>query len=219
MWEFLTSGPNLPFTVALTVMLALAFIEGAGLLVGAGFSHLLDSLFPDLDMEIEGPNLDGKFGFSKILGWLYIGKVPMLVILIVFLTSFGLIGLLLQSLSESLLGQMLPAVVMAFPALLLSLPVVRVSSRLLASVIPKDETSAVSESSFIGRVAIITIGVARRGLPAQARLRDQHNQPHYVFVEPDIDGEEYSSGTAVLLVRRAGRNFRVIRADHASLRE
>ena len=51
MFEFLTASANLPFTVALTVMLFIAFLEGVGTVLGFAFSSLLDSLLPDIDID------------------------------------------------------------------------------------------------------------------------------------------------------------------------
>jgi hypothetical protein len=75
---------------------------------------------------------------------------------------------------------------------------------------PKDETDAVSEQSFIGRVAVITLGNASHGSPAEAKLKDQHGQMHYVMVEPDLPNEAFSQGTAVILVRQKGAHFTAI---------
>jgi hypothetical protein len=75
---------------------------------------------------------------------------------------------------------------------------------------PKDETTAVSDASLVGRVGTIVIGVARAGNPAQARIHDEHGTAHYVMVEPD-GPETFATGTSVLLVRHvSGRRFHAI---------
>ncbi|MEZ5581571.1 MAG: DUF1449 family protein [Candidatus Competibacteraceae bacterium] len=40
-------------------------------------------------------------------------------------------------------------------------------------------------NQFIGRVAVITLGTAGYDSPAQAKLRDQHGQTHYIMTAPD----------------------------------
>ena len=40
---------------------------------------------------------------------------------------------------------------------------------------------------------------------------------HYVMVEPDLEGESFSSPSAVLLVRNAGAVFKVIANPNAAL--
>ena len=72
---------------------------------------------------------------------------------------------------------------------------------------PKDETEAVDSDTFIGRTAIVALGEASVGEPAQCRLKDQFGQNHYVMVEPDIEGVAFSQGATVLLVRREGGTF------------
>lgn len=73
-----------------------------------------------------------------------------------------------------------------------------------------DVTEVVSEDAFIGRVAMLTLGEARQGHPAQARLRDGWGQTHYVLVEPDEKESTFKQGDHVLLVRREGSVFRAI---------
>jgi hypothetical protein len=83
--------------------------------------------------------------------------------------------------------------------------------------VPRDETTAVSEDSLVGRVAVITLGVASSAAPAEGRVRDEHGQTHYVMVEPDIAGESFSAGSEVLLVKRAGARFFGIRNPSPAL--
>jgi hypothetical protein len=241
MIELLSAGANLPFLIALALMVTLAVLEGVGLLLGAGLSELLNHALPDLDVdldvdldadldvdadldleadvdaagaahggEIGGAHTADPSGWIRFLGWLHVGRVPVLALLVIFLTSFGLLGLLLQMLSRSLWGGFLPGVVASVAALFASLPVVRTAGGWMAWLVPKDETSVVSEVSFIGRVAVVTLGTARRGCPAQAKLRDRHGQTHYVLVEPDREGTVFETGSAVLLVERKGAVFEAI---------
>ncbi len=207
MWEFITATENLPFSVALAVMLALGLLEGVGMLLGAGLSGFIDSLLPDVNFHLDMPDVQSPGILSQVLGWLYVGKVPFLVVFIVLLTCFGIVGLILQSMVQSILGTLLPALLVTPFALALALPVTRVSVAGIARIMPRDETEAVSSNSFIGRVAIITIGTARKGYAAQARLNDEHGQTHYVMVEPDSSTEEFAYGSEVLLIEKEGPRF------------
>ncbi|HEX9801762.1 MAG TPA: YqiJ family protein [Gammaproteobacteria bacterium] len=210
MFEFLTAEGNLPFSIALLVMLLIAVLEGVSTLLGAGLSELLDTLVPGADVDIDAPDLDSSGSLSRLLGWLRFGQVPVLMLLVIFLTAFGLIGLMMQSAMMSAFGSMLPAAIAWLPATLAALPLVRTLGGALAHIMPKDETDAVSEQSFIGRVAVITLGNASHGSPAEAKLKDQHGQMHYVMVEPDLPNEAFSQGTAVILVRQKGAHFTAI---------
>ncbi len=221
MFEFVLESNNLPFSVSIALMLVIALLEGAGSLLGAGISGLLDGMLPDIDLDIDldAPDIDGPSGFTKLLGWLRIGQVPALMILIVFLTSFGLIGLALQSFCLSLTGVFLPGVVAVLPALLLALPVVRCMGGVMAKILPKDETYAVSETDFIGRVATVTLGRATKGNPTRAKLKDRFGTTHYVMVEPDSDSDTLQYGQAVILVARKGAVFSAILTTSESLTE
>lgn len=208
MIEFILASDNLPFSAAIGLMVAIGVLEGLGMILGLGLSAVLDHLIPSPDVNLN-VDLDASV-LTKLLGWLNFGRVPLLVLLIIFLTAFGLIGFMLQGTVFRLTGMLLPAALSTIPAVLLTLPIVRVIGKKLSKVMPQDESMAVSQKSFIGRVARVSKGVARRGLAAEARLQDQHGHFHYVLVEPDLEHVTFAAGSHVLLVRREGISFRVI---------
>ncbi len=218
MVELLTSGNNAPFTVALLVMFAIAIAEGAAMVLGAGLSETLDAMLPDIDLEVD-LDATGSSVFTRLLGWLHVGKVPILMILIVFLTAFGLIGLVMQSMVKGVTGFYLPAWFASAPALFLALPVVRVGAGALGAIMPNDETEAVSSNTFIGRTAVITLGEAKAGSPAEAKVIDEHGYSHYIMVEPDSEGVSFKQGSSVLLTENLGAVFRGIVSDSPGLRE
>lgn len=219
MLEFTLASENLPFSVALMVMFGIAMLEGVGMLLGLAISSLLETMLPDVDLDIDGPDIDSSTTLSHFLGWLRIGRVPLLILLIIFLTAFGLSGLFIQQTSIALTGYFLPSIIAVVPAIIISVPCVRLFGGLFERFLPQDETEAVSESSFIGRVAVITIGKAEQGSPAEARLKDQYRQNHYVMIEPDVNGEVLESGTKVLLVSQEGSIFKAIKNTNESLVE
>lgn len=193
---FLLVGDNLPFVAALVLMLLI----GAAELAGLG-----SSLVPDSDAGAD----------ASLLQWLNLGRLPLLLLLVVFLTGFGLIGLIGQRLVAAALGQPAPWFLATPLALAAALPVTRGAGRLFARYLPTEETTAVSTDSLVGRMAVIVTGDAKAGSPAQARARDHHNQPHYVMVEPDAAEEVFAQGETVILLRRAGATFFAIRGGPA----
>ncbi len=229
MLEFLAASQNMPFTVALTVMLGMAVLEGVATLLGAGMSSFLDALVPEVDMDVEldvdlGADTElGAFDvpaatpLSRVLGWLRVGEVPVLVLLVVFLTGFGLIGLTIQSFFISATGTLLPGIIASGVAFFLSMPVVRVFGGAIGKIIPKEETDAVSVKTLIGRIAVITIGNAKKGSPAEAKVKDQHGLTHYLMVEPEQEDVTFTSGTSVLLVKQEGSVFKVIENTNPAL--
>ncbi len=203
------ASANFPFTISLMVMLIIALLEGVTTLLGSGIFSFLDSLLPDIDMDIDmdAPNLDQAGHFTKFLAWIKIGEVPAIVLLVLLLTSFGLFGLAIQLLVQATAGFLLPALLVSFPAFFLALIVVRTCGTILSKVIPKDETDAVSEETFVGRLAVITIGRASVGNPAQAKLQDAFGQTHYIMVEPDCRESTFQQGQTVLILQRNGSIF------------
>lgn len=188
-----------PFTVATFLMLLIAVVEGIATVVGATLSEYLQHALPDHD--IHGP-------FDKVLGWLYVGKVPVLVLLVLFLAGFALTGFALNMASQRFLGSWVPMLISVPVAFIATLPMVRIFGAGLARVIPQDQTYAVSFESLVGRVATIVSGTARQGYPAQARVPNEHGQNLYVMVEPETEGMTFQRGERVLLTKQiAGNRF------------
>lgn len=228
MFAFLTADQNVPFTVALVVMFGIALLEGITMFFGVALSNVVDALLPEppevdiavdvsLDAGIDGVEVQSPNALSRLLGWLRIGQVPVLMLIVIFLTGFGLIGLGLQALTHNTMGFLWPPAVAAGAVLVMSLPVVRVFVGLLARVLPKDETDAVSVDSLVGRIATITIGEATVGRPAEARVRDMHGTTHYLMVEPDSRDASFSTGDQVLLLQRDGSVFKAIANPNPAL--
>lgn len=192
-----------PFSVAALVLLCIAVIEGMGLLTGLSLSAWLDHLLPEAD---------GLHGMSEVwLGWLHVGKVPLLILLALFLTAFSVIGFTASTLVKSLLGFYPPALFAAPLAFLGTLPVVRLSGAAIARLVPGDETSAETLDSLVGHVAIVINGRARIGFPAEARVKNKHGLTLYVHVEPDNNATTFNAGDSVLLVRQiSGSRFQAI---------
>jgi Inner membrane protein YqiJ, N-terminal/Inner membrane protein YqiJ, OB-fold len=204
----LLSAPNAPFLVAVALMIVIGALEGLSLIVGTGLSHHLDHLF-GAHLDVDHPG---------VLGWLHIGRAPILVLLVIFLMAFAISGLVLQWALNGVTGYPLPAWIASIFAAACALPVVRGLGGLIARAIPRDETTAVSEDSFVGRVARLTGESASEGRPAQAKLTDEHGQSHYFLVEPDAADVTFARGETILVVRRASSSlFKAIRNPRPDL--
>ena len=219
--EWIGRAGNAPFVIALLVMFGLTLVELIALFVGFSVNDAIDDFFvphahvetPHADIDtpqgdaahgLDTIHVDGPGMVARFLAWLYIGKVPVLMVLIVLLTVFGLVGLIAQGIVHSLTGTLAPAIIAAPLVLIGVLPVVRACTAGIHRILPSDETSAVDPSTFVGRTAFVTNGIARTGLPADARLLDQFGTEHHVLVEPDNAGETFAAGQIVLLVRQSG---------------
>lgn len=219
MIQFLLAGDNIPFSIAISLMIAIGILELAFSLFGAGLSSLIEAGLPDMspDASVDATGFEEATPLSRLLGWLRVGQVPLLVLFVVLLTAFGLVGLAGQYVSQMVLGFLMPWPIAAAGAAAASVPCTRTVGGWLGRIIPRDETEAVSEETFVGRIAIITTGTARGGHPAEARLQDQFKQTHYISVEPDDSGDTFPPGTAVLLVKRQGPLFKAIRNTNSAL--
>lgn len=205
-----TAPETVPFGVAFGILIGLAIVEGIGAFIASSPSTLLEHMLPDKDLDGDGI-IDGP------LGWLHVGKVPVLVLLILFLFGFSLCGYVVQIFARGILGGFLPTWLAAFPAFFMGLTTVRGLGALIAYIVPRDETSAVSDQTLIGRAGIVITGTARSGLAAQVRVRDAHGRAHYLMVEPDLLDDEFPEGTAVLIVKKVGACYRAIRNPHPDL--
>lgn len=188
------------------LIIALAVTEALGLLIGASALHW------DGDMVADQPDGFPDGFVAEVLGWLHVGKVPILVLLVIFLTVFAVAGFVSQFVARSALDHFVPLPAAMGLAFIIGIFGVRTLGAALGKIIPKDETTAVADISLVGRVGIIVIGTACVGKPAEARIRDEHGATHYVMVEPEEPEETFASGASVLLVRHlSGRRFHAIR--------
>lgn len=203
-----TAPETWPFGVGFALIVGLALVEGLGMLVALSPSSAVDHWLPDFH---------GDSALDQWLGWLHLGKVPALVLLLLFLTGYTVFGYSLQLVAQGLWGAYLPAWLAGTLAVPAGLATVRGLGALIAHIIPRDESSAISDQTLLGRVGVISGGVARRGLAAQARVRDSLGRPHYLMVEPDLEADVFEEGTQVLIVRKVGAFYRCIANPHPGL--
>jgi len=206
--NLLFAPQNLPFAIAFALLLLIVLVELLGLLLATSPSSLIDNLLPE-DF--------GEGALDRLLGWLHLGKVPSLVLLVLFLLGFALAGYALQFCMQSLFGLPLPTVLAALIVLPVGLFSVRSFGAVLARLIPQDESTVVSEKSLLGLIGTVSQGEARQGLAAQARVRDKNGHTHYLLVEPDVATERFAEGTQILLVSKSGAIWRCIRNPHPEL--
>ena len=189
MLDTFLSPATTPFAVAIGLMLVITLVEVFGTLIGMPASAALDSIVPEIDVDLDmdmdmdmdgdiagGPlDVDGILDaptagpLSQLLGWLCVGKVPVLVLLVIILTAFGLTGFAVQGAAGTLLGAPLPAWLASIPAFFVALPVTRHMGLGIAKIMPKEETEAISQRQFIGKIACA--GACLRAASALQYLR------------------------------------------------
>lgn len=206
--ELILAPESAPFTVAIIFVILLAAIEAITLLIGASLSGLFDHLAA-LHFDIHA---------DSGLGWLHLGKVPALVLLVLFLTAFAMIGLTCNAVAYSVLGSYPSSILSSAVAFLSALLVVRACGSALARIIPSDESSAVTLDTLVGHVAVIVNGTARKNYPAQARVTNEKGQTFYIRVEPECETEQFGVNDSVLLVKQiSGTRFLVCANPHPDL--
>lgn len=201
MIDFWLADENIVFAAALVLMIAIGILQ----LIGFGEIGADVDSGVDIDADIDGAGVAG--GLLSFFGW---GRLPFMMLLVLFLMVFGLTGFAGQQFVQSLTGGLLPTLLAVPGAALVALPVTGLLSKPLAKVIPRDETTAVSIDDLTGRRATIDIGTAKAGYPARAKVKDRHGHSHSLMVEPDSADGIFNSGEEVLLVRREGDIFKAV---------
>lgn len=200
---------NAPFAIALASFCALGALQVIGFLLGSEWFSFMDDWLPDVDAGVDGASTPGLL--EGALSVLYVGRVPFAITLLLWLFAFAGIGYNLQ-LALIALG-LAPAGAgwAALSSFVLSLPVVGIGNRVLARVLPSDETRAVSEEELVGLSAEITLGTVTSSRASEAKVRDRHQNTHYVQVVADEQGESFTRGDHVLIVGRSGHLYTVVR--------
>ena len=192
-----------PFAIAAAIMLALGAIELVTTLVGFSISEFFDK-----DVAVETGSHSGLDGLFL---WINAGRIPLLILIMLALGVFSIEGFLLQGIAHAL-GTTVPVSIAAIVAAAGSIPVIRVTSRGLSHIIPRDETYVVSDTDFVGKVAEVSVGPLDQGLPGRVRLKDVFDNWHTVAARAGPDSEPLPVGASVLLVDRDARGFIAISA-------
>ena len=231
MTEFLLSQDMFPFTLSLALVFGLLLLEVIFLLFGwsllSADSDGIDTELTDIDIGVDGVELDApdvdidaeisgsdapglEIPPPTLSSWLGLGKVPIAIWIATLLTGFGLSGFVLQSILNGIFGFTMPAM-MAIPlAVVPALAFVRICTQALSRIIPKTETTAISRRSMGSQHGVISQGTARRGKPAEVRLKDRHGNTHYLRAEPFEDTAVLPQGTEVYVLRRRDGTFRAM---------
>ncbi|MGP6087769.1 OB-fold-containig protein [Antarctobacter jejuensis] len=156
----------------------------------------LDLDAPDTDVPDGVPD-----GAGSLSGWLGFGKMPALIWLAAILLSFGLSGLVIQTVANGVFGAPLPTWLASLPSAAAAIWFARQFGTLFANLLPKMETEALSERHLGRRTGVVTQGTAARGRPAEVRVTDRFGNIHYLRAEPLRDDVQIPQGTEVMVLR------------------
>ncbi|MFM6830998.1 MAG: OB-fold-containig protein [Novosphingobium sp.] len=190
MFSWIFSSSYLPFAIAFVVMIGIGLIEAVGLGLG------------NLDI---GGDADADAG---LLDWLGLGgEMPILIWITSLLACFTLVGIAVQQGMTAIAGTPLPPMWAVGAAIIVGTLLNTVATNGLARILPGFETTVISTDELLRRRGIILEGLARRGVPARAKVVDQHGQHHYIMVEPHNEADTIAAGETALIVRREGQLF------------
>ena len=214
MVDFLLTQANLPFTLSLSFVLILGAFEALSMCIGYSLVGALDDWAPsDVDMDSNGERLGEVSGLTEIAAWLCLDRLPLLIWFALVLISFSITGYISNYISLATSHELLPQSVTLPIALFFTALSCRYVGALVARILPKNGSCAVSIDGLLGSVGTVTIGCAIKGNPSEALVKDQYQQKHYVLVEPELPGIEFSRGTQVVLLRREGTVWSAARFD------
>lgn len=185
MLGFLFEHELMPFHLSVLALILLSMAETFGYYLGIRPSTFLKKVSPD--WLIESPLLQVKF--SKVL------------IFVFLLLNFSFAGYFLQLSIFASKQEFAPWYYVILPALVIAIFFTVFMIHCLDQVIkPKITTNQVD---LLGRLATVSSGNARPGFSAQARVRDENGQLHYVQVEPEFGELEFQSQIILIRFRKS----------------
>lgn len=206
-----TAPENLPFAVALGLFFLIGILQTVSLLTGISLFGWIDDLLPDFDtdagidldadLDVDAPEGPGESSWlADAFAWMNFGRVPFMISFLLLLFLFSCLGYNGQLLLAEIGLGPLPALIAGPLAFVAALFPLKWGNALLARILPRDETNAVSAHSYVGRVATITIGEATHARPAEAKLRGPLGRTHYIMVRADRENDHFRQGEHVLIV-------------------
>ncbi|MCX5467458.1 OB-fold-containig protein [Acinetobacter nematophilus] len=185
MLQFLFEHELMPFHFSVLALILLSMAETFGYYLGIRPSTFLKKVSPD--WLIESPLLQVKF--SKVL------------IFVFLLLNFSFAGYFLQLSIFATKQEFAAWYYVILPALVIAIFFTVFMIHCLDQVIkPKITTNQVD---LLGRLATVSSGNARPGFSAQARVRDENGQLHYVQVEPEFGELEFQSQIILIRFRKS----------------
>ena len=179
--EFLTNSHLVPFHLSLMAVVFLGLAETIGYYLNLRPSVLFKRFSPKRLDDLALLNVK----FSKTL------------IIFFLLMNFSFAGYFLQFCIYARELTFYPASYLILPALIIAIFFTVFMIHCLDQVIPPRKHK--QHVNLLGRLATISSGNARPGFSAQARVRDEFGQLHYVQVEPEFGVLEFQS--QIILIR------------------
>jgi len=176
-WEFVSAWYNVMFLAPLLLVFLFAFLQVVGVSLEFGGSTEVDvdsdididvdsdidiDTDLDVDSEVEFDNdvgADGPGVFVSMLGFLNVGKVPLMVLIMTWLTSYGAVGLICNRVIGNRILRLIPplAAVSAGIAFVASIFCTKYFAMGIAKIFPESEP-AISRRDLVGMTARVVSG-------------------------------------------------------------
>lgn len=229
-WQFIIAWYNVPFTLSLVAFLGLSGLQ----FIGLGGEQELDieadvDLDVDLDVdmdldadidvdaEVDGDvDVDGGPPLGAFVGFLGVGKVPLTIILLLLLGSFGFTGWVLNNIILSIFSSYLSLAV--GPVILIACAVSVVTTgymgQTLGRLIPSKSTSATSYKQLVGQQGEVISHVVNESF-GQVRVRDRGGNimTVYAVIDPGKPPLKQDDKAILLEYVEKERVFVVVAAD------
>ena len=202
--EHLLAPEVKPFAIAAAMIVIVGAVEVISMTIGASLSEVLGHAI-DFDHEGDSNLLDA-------ISWINVGGVPLMIFLLLLLSTFSIAGFLIQDVARLVAGP-LPASIASVGAVVVCIPLTRVCSRFIARIIPKDESYVIGLGDLVGRVGEVVIGPLDQGPPGRVSVADAHGNRHFVSAVAAPSSKSLPQGTIVLLVDRDDTHFVAVEAS------
>lgn len=187
MLELLYHSNLIPFHLSLLLLIVLSVVETVGFYLKAPpsiwFKHFIPKKYQHAAVL--------KVKFSKLL------------IVVFLLLNFSVAGYFLQFAIYAQQQHFAPAYYLIFPTFIIALFFTVFMIHCLDQVLQPQYTPL--SPDLLGRLATISTGNARPNFTAQARVRDQFGQLHYVSVEPEFG--ELELNCQIILIRKKNQHY------------
>lgn len=191
-----------PFAIAAVMIVFILGIELVTMLIGFSLSEVVGKA---IHFEHHSD------GHGSLMSWVNVGGVPLLVLILLTLGLFAIDGFIIQGIARAI-WRPLPWIVAAPLAFASAIPLVRQGSRWLSNIIPRDETYVIAQSDLVGRVGEVMVGPLDQGLAGRVRVKDAHNNWHFVTARAAVGSADLPVGSHVLLVDLQQSDFLAIAA-------
>ncbi|OTG65118.1 OB-fold-containig protein [Acinetobacter silvestris] len=181
MLAFFLEHDLMPFHLSVCALILLSTAETIGYYIGLRPSTFFKRISPD--WLTHSPFIQVKF--AKVL------------IVVFFFITFSFAGYLLQLIVYASQHYFFAWYYMIIPALVIAIFFTVFMIHCLDQVIKPQVIK--TQVDLLGRLATVSSGNARPGFSAQARVRDEFGQLHYVQVEPEFGELEFQS--QIILIR------------------